>query len=36
LYPHKRFQDPKVRLFIDFMSGHCKREISRLMEPLEE
>ena len=25
LYPHKRYQDPKIRLFIDFMAEHCRR-----------
>ncbi len=24
LYPHKKHQDPKVRLFIDYMVAHCK------------
>ena len=36
LYPHKRFQDPKVRLFIDFMSKHCRIRINELMAPLEK
>ena len=35
LFPHKRLQDPKVRLFIDFMSDHCKRRVAELMELLE-
>ncbi len=30
LYPHKRHQDPKVRLFIDFMVGRCKEELRKL------
>lgn len=30
LYPHKRHQDPKVRLFIDFMVAQCKRELEKL------
>jgi len=30
LYPHKRHQDPKVRLFIDFMVAKCKRELNQL------
>ena len=30
LYPHKRHQDPKIRLFIDFMVTQCKRELERL------
>lgn len=28
LYPHKRLQDPKVRLFIDFMVKACRRAVS--------
>ncbi len=35
LYPHKRFQDPKVRLFIDFMSENCKRRVEELMALVE-
>ena len=35
LFPHKRLQDPKVRLFIDFMSDHCKKRVAELMELLE-
>lgn len=35
LFPHKRLQDPKVRLFIDFMSDHCKRRVAELMKRLE-
>ncbi len=27
IYPHKRLQDPKVRLFIDYMVGECKKLI---------
>jgi DNA-binding transcriptional LysR family regulator len=27
LYPHKKHQDPKVRLFIDHMVAHCKGEL---------
>lgn len=27
IYPHKRFQDPKVRLIIDFMTERCQRII---------
>jgi DNA-binding transcriptional LysR family regulator len=30
LYPHKKHQDPKVRLFIDFMVAHCKGELAKL------
>jgi DNA-binding transcriptional LysR family regulator len=29
LYPHKRFQDPKVRLFIDFMVARCREELGK-------
>ena len=28
VYPHKRLQDPKIRLFIDFMVSECKRQIA--------
>lgn len=27
LYPHRRFKDPKIRLFVDFMVARCKAEI---------
>ncbi len=27
VYPHKRLQDPKIRLFIEFMIGECKKRI---------
>jgi len=30
LYPHKRRQDPKVRLFIDFMVEKCKAEVGSI------
>ena len=30
VYPHKRLQDPKVRLFIDFMVIRCKKQIAAL------
>ena len=33
LYPHKRLQDPKIRLFIDFMVQHCKAELARIAKP---
>ena len=29
LYPHKKHQDPKVRLFIDYMVSHCKDELAK-------
>ena len=32
IYPHKRFQDPKVRLMIDFMAERCQRLIGRMLE----
>jgi DNA-binding transcriptional LysR family regulator len=35
LFPHKRLQDPKVRLFIEFMSDNCKRRVAELMQPIE-
>jgi DNA-binding transcriptional LysR family regulator len=28
LYPHRKFQDPKVRLFVDHMSSESRRRIS--------
>ena len=31
IYPHKRFQDPKVRLMIDFMSERCQRLIGEML-----
>ncbi len=33
VYPHKRLQDPKIRLFIDFMVGRCKAHIMQTMSP---
>jgi len=30
LYPHKKHQDPKVRLFIDYMVTRCKGELKKL------
>ena len=38
IYPHKRFQDPKVRLMIDFMAERCQRLIGKLLgdEPAVE
>jgi DNA-binding transcriptional LysR family regulator len=30
LYPHKRYQDPKIRRFIDFMTDHCRRKLEDL------
>ena len=30
LYPHKKHQDPKVRLFIDYMVAHCKGALEKL------
>jgi len=30
LYPHKRFQDPKVRLFIEFMVVHCRKKVQEM------
>lgn len=30
LFPHKRLQDPKSRLFIEFMVAACKRSLARI------
>ncbi len=30
LYRHKRLQDPKIRLFIEFMVAHCRAELAKL------
>lgn len=35
LYPHKKFQDPKVRLFIDFMAGRCQKHIQEILSAEE-
>ena len=32
IYPHKRFQDPKVRLMIDFMTERCQRLVSAMLQ----
>lgn len=29
LYPHRRYQDPKIRLFIDYMSEKCSQELKK-------
>ena len=29
LYPHRRYQDPKIRLFIDFMIDHGRKALQR-------
>ncbi len=31
LYPHKRFQDPKVRLFIEFMVERCRQMVNDII-----
>jgi DNA-binding transcriptional LysR family regulator len=33
LYPHKRFQDPKCRLLIEFMTTRCRDELRRRAQP---
>ncbi|PLX35997.1 MAG: LysR family transcriptional regulator [Hyphomicrobiales bacterium] len=33
LYPHRRFQDSKIRLFIDFMVARCKDELRKRTLP---
>lgn len=32
IYPHKRYQDPKVRLMIEFMAERCQRLIGKMLE----
>jgi DNA-binding transcriptional LysR family regulator len=34
LYPHKRLQDPKTRLFIDFMVAGCKKSLAAIREAM--
>lgn len=31
IYPHKKFQDPKVRLLLDFMAERCQRMIRDIL-----
>ena len=31
IYPHKNFQDPKVKLLIEFMAERCQRMIRAIM-----
>ena len=31
VYPHKNFQDPKVRLLLDFMADRCQRMIREIL-----
>ncbi len=35
LYPHKRLQDPKSRLFMDFMVAACRRDLAAVLATLE-
>ena len=30
LFPHKRLQDPKIRLFIEHMVAACRKAVARL------
>ncbi len=32
IYPHKRLQDPKVRLFIDYMAEHIRKSVTGMLE----
>ncbi len=32
IYPHKRLQDPKVRLFIDYMAEHIRIRVTEMLE----
>ncbi len=31
LYPHRRMQDPKIRLFLDFMIERCRKSVKDLL-----
>jgi len=31
LYPHRRMQDPKIRLFLDFMIERCRKSVNDLL-----
>ncbi|TIN62985.1 MAG: LysR family transcriptional regulator, partial [Mesorhizobium sp.] len=31
VYPHKKLQDPKVRLLLDFMADRCQRLIKDIL-----
>jgi DNA-binding transcriptional LysR family regulator len=33
VYPHRKLQDPKVRLLLDFMAARCQRQIREIMQP---
>ncbi|MCC5989083.1 MAG: LysR family transcriptional regulator [Pararhodobacter sp.] len=35
LTPHRRLQDPKIKLFSDFITGHCRAMLGALESPLE-
>jgi DNA-binding transcriptional LysR family regulator len=32
IYPHREFQDPKIRLFLDFMADRCQRMIRSALD----
>jgi DNA-binding transcriptional LysR family regulator len=36
LFPHRRLQDPKSRLFMDFTVAACRRELASILERLPE
>lgn len=31
VYPHREYQDPKIRLFLDFMAERCQRMIRAML-----
>ena len=33
VYPHRKFQDPKLRLFLEFMAARCQRMIREALDP---
>ncbi len=36
VYPHRKFQDPKLRLFLDFMVARCQRLVRDALAPAQE
>jgi len=36
VYPHRKLQDPKIRLFIDYMIENCRKSIDGLYDPVKK